>query len=180
MGSRTPVVRTYLQLLQPGDLRPGREPAGAFTLLLERPCSVALYRRLYAEVGSACHWHDRDAWTDEELSTYLARDCVEVWILRQNGNRLGYVELLSGADGAVEIAYFGLVPSAQGKGFGGRLLTLGVQRAWAIGATRVWLHTCTLDGPAALPNYIARGFAAYDRETYEIDLRGTPGAAAGG
>jgi hypothetical protein len=22
----------------------------------------------------------------------------------------------------------------------------------------VWLHTCTLDSPAALPNYLARGF----------------------
>jgi len=30
--------------------------------------------------------------------------------------------------------------------------------AWAWGAAYVWLHTCTLDAPAALPNYLARGF----------------------
>jgi len=39
-----------------------------------------------------------------------------------------------------------------------------------MGATRVWLHTCTLDGPAALPNYLARGFVATRRETYAADV----------
>jgi hypothetical protein len=32
----------------------------------------------------------------------------------------------------------------------------------------VWLHTCTLDDPAALPNYRARGFRPYKQETYVI------------
>ncbi|OQY78842.1 MAG: GNAT family N-acetyltransferase, partial [Anaerolineae bacterium UTCFX5] len=26
------------------------------------------------------------------------------------------------------------------------------------GANRVWVHTCNLDGPQALKNYMARGF----------------------
>ncbi len=34
---------------------------------------------------------------------------------------------------------------------------------------RVWLHTCTLDHPNALPNYLARGFTPYRTETYEVD-----------
>jgi hypothetical protein len=31
---------------------------------------------------------------------------------------------------------------------------------------RVWLHTCTLDHPAALPNYLKRGFRPIREEVY--------------
>jgi hypothetical protein len=31
------------------------------------------------------------------------------------------------------------------------------------------VHTCTLDHPNALPNYIARGFVPYKTEEYEVD-----------
>jgi hypothetical protein len=34
----------------------------------------------------------------------------------------------------------------------------------------VWLHTCTLDDPAALPNYLKRGFASYKEEVYAVDI----------
>ena len=37
-----------------------------------------------------------------------------------------------------------------------------------LGPTRVWLHTCTLDDPAALPNYVARGFRPCSTEVYTI------------
>jgi hypothetical protein len=39
-----------------------------------------------------------------------------------------------------------------------------------MGATRVWLHTCTLDSPVALPNYEARGFVRYRSETYTVEM----------
>jgi hypothetical protein len=35
--------------------------------------------------------------------------------------------------------------------------------AWAKQPSRVWLHTCTLDHPNALPFYLGRGFQAYNR-----------------
>jgi len=41
------------------------------------------------------------------------------------------------------------------------LLTHGLEEAWRMGPSRVWLHTCTLDHPAALPNYLARGMTIY-------------------
>ncbi|WP_353094996.1 GNAT family N-acetyltransferase, partial [Methylibium sp.] len=77
----------------------------------------------------------------------------------------GYVELERQAGDQVEIAYFGLMREFMGQGLGGHLLTLGIDRAWAMGATRVWVHTCTLDGPAALANYEARGLLRYHEET---------------
>ncbi|MEA2383683.1 MAG: hypothetical protein QOH72_3654, partial [Solirubrobacteraceae bacterium] len=32
-------------------------------------------------------------------------------------------------------------------------------------APRAWVHTCTLDGPNALPNYEARGLRRFRTET---------------
>jgi len=43
------------------------------------------------------------------------------------------------------------------------LLTATVERAWAMGVGRVWVHTCSLDHPSALANYQARGFKIFDR-----------------
>jgi hypothetical protein len=45
-----------------------------------------------------------------------------------------------------------------------------------MGASRVWLHTCSLDGPAALPAYQARGFRIFREERLEKDFPDeTPG-----
>ena len=44
------------------------------------------------------------------------------------------------------------------------LLTRAVEIAWEGGARRVWLHTCTEDHDAALPNYEKRGFELYRTE----------------
>ncbi|HEV8305624.1 MAG TPA: hypothetical protein VGQ25_11715, partial [Gemmatimonadales bacterium] len=71
-------------------------------------------------------------------------------------------------DASVEIAYFGIVPAEFGRGFGKHLLSCAVRDAWALGPKRVWLHTCTLDHPNALPNYVARGFTPYKAEEYEV------------
>src|SRR5438094_198572 len=60
----------------------------------------------------------------------------------------------------------GSLPEFTRRGFGKHLLTEAVRHAWAEGARRVWLHTCTLDHPAALPNYVARGFRPFKTERY--------------
>ena len=164
------VLRTYLEMRDPAALR----AAGVAdpTVRFERadPCPVPLYRALYHEVGEAYHWRDRLAWSDDALAAHLARPDVEVWVLRAAGERAGYAELVRHDDGSVEIAYFGLRAPFHGRGLGGHLLTATARRAWALGATRVWLHTCTLDGPAALPNYLARGFTPYRTERYKVEL----------
>ena len=40
--------------------------------------------------------------------------------------------------------------------------------AWSRPVDRVWLHTCSLDDPAALPNYVSRGFRPFREETYTV------------
>jgi GNAT superfamily N-acetyltransferase len=164
----TTVTRTWLELRRPGDLRGSDALPADITIARER-CSPALYRRLYADVGGSYHWRDRNAWTDDALSGHLARPEVSIWVLRAAGQPAGYFELVRHEDDSVEIAYFGLSASLHGRGLGRALLVRAVHEAWTLGS-RVWLNTCTLDHPAALPNYLARGFRPFHIDTYELQL----------
>lgn len=137
------------------------------------PCPVALYRRLYREVGGPWFWHDRLEWSDQRLAQHLASPDVGVWELSVDAVSAGFFELQRYRDGAVEIAYFGLVPGFIGRGLGGMMLTRAVREAWTMGATRVWLHTCTLDSERALPGYTARGFRPYKTERLEVEIEGS-------
>lgn len=164
------VLRTYLELRSPEQLRPARFVDPAVRVERRDAISVVHYRRLYETVGAPWHWTDRNAWSDERLATYLARASVSVWECVIGDETAGFFELEAHDDGSVEIAYFGLTPDFVGRGFGKALLTRAAQEAWALGPSRVWLHTCTLDSPAALPNYRARGFEPYHQETYVTQL----------
>lgn len=164
------VRRTYLTMHSPAELRPSRRAAPPFTVREERECTVAAYRELYRRVGEHWHWHDRDAWSDERLAAHLRRPEIHLHVARVEGHLAGWFELERHADGGVEIVYFGLVPEWIGRGLGSALLTRAVQEAWALGASRVWLHTCTLDAPSALPNYLARGFVRDREERYLATL----------
>jgi ribosomal protein S18 acetylase RimI-like enzyme len=161
------VTRTHLEILSPASLRPAASPGPAVDARRES-CSVALYRYLYETVGRNYNWYERNAWTDEELTRYLSQSRVGVWVLRVDEEAAGYFELVRHDDGAVEIAYFGLAPAYLGRGLGKYLLSRAVEEAWGLGASRVWLHTCTQDHPSALPNYLARGFTAFRTETYLV------------
>lgn len=164
------VERTYLELAgRPKPTTAELLPSDV-TISEESRCSVSVYRALYREVGRAHFWLDRLAWSDELLEDYLARSDVRIWILRDAAEAGGYFELVKHRDGSVEIAYFGLVPSRVGRGLGRQLLTRAIHEGWEWGANRIWLHTCTLDSPVALPNYLARGFVPFKRETYQQEL----------
>jgi GNAT superfamily N-acetyltransferase len=174
------VVRTYLELTEPDALRPADFPDAHVVRVTSRaPCTVAEYRALYDAVGRAYRWRDRLAWTDAQLAEWLARPEVVVRVLERRDavtterwEPAGYYELVRHADGAVELVYFGLVRAAQGAGLGRALLTHAVRHAWTMDATRVWLHTCTLDAPTALPNYLARGFRVTGEERYTVPAEG--------
>lgn len=160
------VTRTYLQLARPDDFKPARTNDRRARLDLARECPASFYRYLYGEVGRLYHWVDRLVWTDDEIRAHLARPEITLWVMYYEGAPAGYFELERHADGSTEVAYFGLIQEFLGRGLGKHLLTDAVERAWSSGANRVWLHTCTLDDPAAMPNYLKRGFQPFNRETY--------------
>ena len=127
-------VRTYLQMLDPSDLSGAEPPSDDVTVERVEHCPPSLWRHLYTEVGRDYHWVDRLGWTDEEIARYLADPALELWVLREKGEPAGYFELRTHDDGAVEVAYFGLMPAAVGRGLGKYLLTRAVERAWRRGA----------------------------------------------
>jgi GNAT superfamily N-acetyltransferase len=164
------VTRTYLQLLHPTDLNAARveDERVRIDRVIDSPAS--LYRYLYAEVGRFYHWIDRLPWTDDEIRQHLARPEITLWVMYSEGSPAGYFELERHDDGSIEIAYFGLLQEFLGRGLGKHLLSVAVEQAWSDGANRVWLHTCTLDDPAAMPNYIKRGFQPFKSEIYFTEL----------
>jgi GNAT superfamily N-acetyltransferase len=168
-------LRTFLELPHRGALRPARCAASDVRLSQLDPCPVGEYRVIYREVGGRWHWGERTLWSNEKLKAHLARPEVTIWELRVANERAGFAELAREESGAVEIAYFGLVPRFIGRGLGGQFLTSVVEKAWRMNATRIWLHTCSLDSPRALPNYLARGFVVTGAVEYdEVVPEGDP------
>ncbi len=165
----TVVTRTYLELSARSDLRIVPPPTPAPRIERLGACPPSFYRYLYAEVGRAFHWVDRLRWTDDTVRAHLARPGLSLWLLSWEAAPAGYFELLPHDDGSIEIAYFGLLPDYFGRGWGKWLLSEAARTAWTTGASRVWLHTCTLDHPAALPNYLGRGFRRVREESYTVD-----------
>lgn len=164
------VTRTYLELATPQAFRPafGSFPDVHLERVPEPP--PQLYRECYHTVGEAYHWRDRWNWNDAEISAHLAQPEIALFVAHRGKALAGWYELRRVPDeDSVEVAYFGIVPAEFGHGFGKHLLSCAVRDAWAMGPRRVWLHTCTLDHPNAVPNYKARGFVPYRTETYEVD-----------
>jgi GNAT superfamily N-acetyltransferase len=157
-----PVVRTYLELDDPAGLRPAGPPR-LEDVEVERvaPPDGALSRWLYVEVGREHQWTDHLGRSEADWQEWA--EGVETWVATVAGDRAGYYELRAEGD-SVEAAYFGLLPDYQGQGLGGFLLTHALRRGFEL-APRVWLHTCTLDGAAALPNYRARGLRPFRTQT---------------
>ncbi len=162
-------TRTYLEMKTPSSLRPMRARRPELKITEVNPCEPSFWRRLYSEVGREYRWYDRLAWTDEQARAYLDDPAVSLFTFEVSGELAGYFELRRDAEDAVEIVYFGLLPAFTGQRLGGHFLTRAVERAWASGAERVWLHTCTFDHPAAIANYVKRGFTIFKTEEYVVD-----------
>lgn len=168
------VTRTYLHLPERSLFRPSFLHDPDVLVMEAREVMPEFYLFLYSTVGRHHYWRDRLRWSHEELREYLSEPSVTLVVLYLRGTPGGYIELNAAhKDEGVEIPYFGIMPPFQGRGLGKHLLSCGVQRAFEEGAQRVWLDTCTLDGPYALANYQARGFRPYRTETYQQVLSPT-------
>jgi ribosomal protein S18 acetylase RimI-like enzyme len=166
------VTTTYLHIPSRAHFRPSFIGDPSAQIIQAFNASAAFYRFLYGSVGRDYHWIDRFAWSDEQLEEHLARPTTTLLVLYVRGVPAGYVELdTASSEPGTEVAYFGLISSFHGRGLGKHLLSAGIQRAFDDGARRVWVHTCTLDGPHALANYQGRGFSPYHTTKHEQTLR---------
>jgi GNAT superfamily N-acetyltransferase len=171
---RVDVTTWTLEQLAPEELVGAPRPDLDLRLVrAERP-SPELGRFLYSSVGGNWYWVDRLPWTYARWMEWQQRNGVETWVAYLGGTPAGYFELDASKPGEVEIAYFGLFPDCVGRGIGGWLLTRALERAWELRPGRVWVHTCSLDGPNALANYRARGMCVCSVETHAQDIDPEP------
>jgi GNAT superfamily N-acetyltransferase len=160
------VVTTYLEMHARPTAPLAPPPEGVQVVRARRP-TPRFYRYLYDGVGSPWHWYDRRRMPTAELAAILDDDAVEVHVLWKDGVPAGYTELDRRRPGQVELAYFGLLPEAIGQRLGPWLLAWSLHEAWRpTDVRRVWVHTCTLDHPAALRTYLAAGFTTYGDERH--------------
>jgi GNAT superfamily N-acetyltransferase len=158
------VVIHYLAMDDRSELR---EKADDGSLDI-RECEEKLWRYnrfLYELVGRHWAWEDKLKWTDQQWKTYAEAAELSTHVAYVRGTPAGYFELQEQADRVYELAYFGLVQRFIGRGLGGILLSRALATAWDLGASRIWLHTCSLDHPHALNNYLARGMKLTRSET---------------
>ncbi|KHS45655.1 GCN5-like N-acetyltransferase [Novosphingobium subterraneum] len=159
-------VVTSLEMRQPPAGLRRLVPEGDVPVQLVRwkDCAPEKYRLLYRRVGEPWLWWSRLAMSDAELAAIIHDPQVQVHAVVDRARvEVGMLELDFRAAGTCEIAFFGLIPGATGKGLGKWLMRRALQMAWVPGVERVWVHTCTLDDPRALGFYMGQGFAPYAR-----------------
>ena len=161
-------VVTCLEMRAAAPLGPVRaDPAWSLRRVVD--ADVDAYRSLFARVGREWLWFSRLVMPADELRRILADPDDEVWFFSVGGTDEGLLELDFRETGQCELAFFGLTEAARGRGAGRWLMNRAIERAWSRPIERLWVHTCTLDHPAALDFYRRSGFRAYARRVEVAD-----------
>lgn len=154
-------VVTYLEMTAPPD---HEAPSSALSLKRVEVPQPAHYRDLFRLIGAPWLWFSRLILDDAHLAEIIQHPKVELHsVLDETGHEAGMIELDFREPGDCELAFIGLVPELSGKGHGKWLLAEAVRLAWREGVSRIHVHTCSLDHPAALSAYRRAGFIPYKR-----------------
>jgi GNAT superfamily N-acetyltransferase len=144
--------------------RPRPLPASPLRLTQWRAPTPDAYRTLFRRVGAPWLWFSRLMLSDDALTAILHDPAVGLHaVTNRAGVEIGMLELDFRIPGECEIAFFGLVPELTGKGHGDWLMTQALALGWRKDVMRMWVHTCTLDHPAALGFYRRNGFTPFAR-----------------
>ena len=154
-------VVTYLEMHEP----PGGEvPTSRLSLRKIDQPTAEQYRALFRLVGAPWLWFSRLVLDDSALASIIRDPDVHLYAVEdEQGLDAGMLELDFRRPGECELAFVGLTPELSGRGHGRWLLAEAVRRAWRDGVTRVHVHTCSLDHPAALSAYRRAGFTPVRR-----------------
>jgi len=155
-------VVTHLEMTARPALR--RDPAGAWTLRRVEMPPLDWFRDLYRRVGEEWLWISKIRMPDAELAAIIQSPLMEIYALAHEGRDEGLLELDFREPGQCEFVSFGLTEKLVGIGAGRWLMNRALGLAWSRPVTRVWLHTCTFDHPAALAFYQRSGFRPFRRQ----------------
>ena len=160
-GEIAAIVTSLEMTERPAPALPARAP---LTLEHWRQVDLDRYRALFRAIGAPWLWFSRLALDDSALDAIVRSPDVRVHAAtRRDGTPVGLLELDFRAPGQTEIAFFGFTPEMTGRGLGNWLMAHALRLAWTASTTRVWVHTCTLDSPAALGFYRRHGFRPFAR-----------------
>jgi GNAT superfamily N-acetyltransferase len=165
-GTEVSYTVTYLEMTERPDYPWPHLPPGSTAALLkaEKP-PVWWFLTLYDAVGRDYAWEDVHTREHAEIEGWLRADTMSLYTLLDHGWPQGFFMLEDKADSVCDLAYFGIVPEAVGRGLGRWLLQTAVLTAWdRQGVAKVTVNTCTLDHPRALALYQKVGFTPVGRE----------------
>lgn len=157
-----PTLTWYLEMLNK-PRHQGSLPEGF--LFKEWHPSTDDYLSLYKAVGGNYHWFDRIIMPVPVLEEIIRSKHTRLLLLETDGSEAGFAELSLSVEGEIEIVYFGICEAFTGKKIGYPFLSRVIEYAWSFPINRLWLHTCDLDHPAALPLYQKAGLSVYKTET---------------
>jgi GNAT superfamily N-acetyltransferase len=166
-SGKVAAVVTHLEMTARPVPRP--DPAGAWMLRRVEMPPLDWFRDLYRRVGEEWLWFSRARMSDAELAGIIHSPLVEFHALVQDGRDEGLLELDFRQSCQCELAFFGVTAKLIGSGAGRFLMNRALEQAWSRPVTRVWVHTCTFEHPAALAFYQRAGFRPFRRQIEVAD-----------
>ena len=156
------IDRFYLEINSINELKTKKILSDDFSLSETEKNNFDLNKFFYKQIGKKHEWVDRLVWQDKNWMEYVSNKNLRTFVLQKNNNFVGYFELLLNKNDC-EIAYFGILEEFIGKGYGGFLLSEAIRIGFK-NASRIWVHTCSLDHPNAIENYKSRGMKIFKTE----------------
>ena len=162
------VKRNFLELKNINDLIKKDKPEDNYSVKKIKP-DFQLNKFFYKQIGKKYRWTDRLIWPDLQWSNYVSNKNLETYVIKNSDDLVGYFELIHHPEkNETELAYLGLLEDYFGKGVGGYALTTAIVKSFEKKIKRMWVHTCTLDHPNAIKNYLARGMKIFKEEKLNI------------
>ena len=168
MPEKIELTTWYFEMHAPPERQAAVAPEGLEIVRAVEP-PIHFYRDLYDTIGSPWVWWERKRQSDAQVLAEIHAPGVELWVPYFQGVPVGMSEIDFRKDGEAFVAYFGILPEYCGRGWGRDLIDWSIGHAFARGVGRLWLHTCSLDSPAAVRTYTAAGFTQYDVKIEWID-----------
>lgn len=166
-GATVEYTVTYLEMRgRPAGPPPPMPVGPRVAIVAADDPPVPWFRYLYGEVGRDWEWTDWDDQPDAEVAAFVSDPAVRLHTMLLDGWPGGFFLLDAREAGTCDLAYFGLVREAVGRGLGRWLLGQAIATGWdGAGVERMTVNTCSLDHPAALGLYQRMGFEPVRRET---------------
>jgi GNAT superfamily N-acetyltransferase len=157
---------THLEMtVRPVSPIPHMPTGAALALIAATKPPVEYFLYLYDTVGAGHEWTD---WLDcpaQSREDFVNDPKVELFTLMVDGWPGGFFVLDTRESGNCDLALFGLVPQAVGRGLSAWLLASAIHMGWdRPGVTKLTVNTNTFDHPRALALYQRMGFVPVRRE----------------